>query len=268
MEPADNQLYAVILKDESQLQWGPIAQALAVYRQVPPLDTTAEAKRCWGILAEKDDKATAEKFCEAMNSRKLSCSVVPQTALLPHNPPILFSKISQTPESLSLGDHANFSFSLPWISISVLAAAAFQSSQVRVLEEKQGSTGAQKLLSAGIMLTTGLPIRIGPKGKTVQKNISETQLSFVLDLHVKNSQKRYRMMADQFDFSFLHEKMVHGAMGNFRLLLQEWSQRAPQARQSRGTRILLGGHPITTMGYETLFDLEKETRWLNAIAPQ
>ena len=50
--------------------------------------------------------------------------------------------------------------------------------------------------------------------------------------------------------------------GNFKVLVSDFVQEAPQAWRNHGTRVLLENKPLQTMGYESLEDLERESRWL------
>ena len=56
--------------------------------------------------------------------------------------------------------------------------------------------------------------------------------------------------------------MLYQAMGNLKLVLADQIEAAPEAWLNHGTRVLLEGKPIRTMGYESVDDLERETRWL------
>lgn len=262
---SDSSLQVVLLKDEEQLNWGPIGQALAAHRHIPTLDTALEAKKCWGILGENLSIDEAGMLCSSMEKLKVKAVAYPHSSLVVLPPITFVSTVNFSNEYLSLTGETGGEVQLSWKDISILAAAALNTSTRHTIQEKQGPSGTQQLLNVGIMLATGLPIKIGPKKKTINKTVTDTNLSFVLDIVAKDSFQRFRIIPDDFNFSFLRERMVHGAMGNFHLLLTDLAAKAPQSRQSRGTRIILAGQPMTNMGYETLADLEKETRWLNAI---
>lgn len=260
-------LFSVVLKDETQLQWGPLGQALATYRHVPAMDTIREAKSCWGILAEKISEGEAKQLQLGMENLKINTLVMPYAHLKALSPAKIVSTMNFSPEGFVVSCSDNSTETILSNQIQVIAVAALSSSITHKTQEKQGSTGVQKILSVGIMLTTGLPIKIGPKDKIVEKTTTNTNLSFVMDIVIKESGERLRIIPDNLNFSFLKDRMVHGAMGNFRVLLTDLVSKAPQARQSRGSRMLLAGQSTSQMGYETLADLEKETRWLSALHP-
>ena len=257
--------FAVLLKDENQLNWNIIASALSKIRGVPSLDTINEAKQCWGILSENVAYEDAVNYQRILREHGVEAVVTPMENLRAVSVPLILKTAEPTVDHLVLIGERGERSDLLWTDILVWGAAAISTTHVRKIIEKQGPSGAQKMLSVGIMLATGLPIKVGPKKKTIEKSISDTNLSFILDIVQKGTYATFRLIADDFNFAFLKERMLHGAMPNFRLVLSDWASRAPQARQSRGTRMLLSNQPLSNMGYESLAHLEKEIRWLKAI---
>ena len=79
---------------------------------------------------------------------------------------------------------------------------------------------------------------------------------------MKRPARRLRVDALHFDYSYLKERKLYQLMGNFKLLIVDLVKAAPEAVQNLGTKVLLEGKPIQTMGYNSLADLERETRWL------
>ncbi len=260
--------YSVLLKNEEQLRFGPIGQALAIYRSVPTLDTVNEAKKCWGILTEKISEADAGRLIASLAKYNLLGIPVPQEAMRNLPPVINVDAVDEFEGGIRLVDENEAVHDLKGQDVHVIGAAAFRSVTQKKIEEKQGPTTGQRAASIGIMLATGLPISIGPKKKTIQKTISDTELLFMMEIVAGNPARRFRIEGTHVNYAFLKERMVAGAMGNFRLLLSDAVLRAPQARRSRGTRILLANEPVTGMGYEGIPDLERECRWLLSIPAQ
>lgn len=245
--------FAVLLKDEGQFLLGPLAQGLSAHLRVPVPDAMFEAKKCWGIVGEHLDLETAGKLVENLQANKIAALIVPEEKIRTLSPVHAVGK-----EGLAWD-------TFPWERVRVLGAAVIRAVTQHTTVEKQGPTPAQRAASIGIMMATGLPISIGPKSKTVQKTTSETELSYFLDIVIDGPPERHRIAGDQINYAFLKERMLMNAPGNFRLMLGDVVARAPQAVQNRGTRILLAGQPVNTMGYETLADLERECRWLFSI---
>jgi hypothetical protein len=144
----------------------------------------------------------------------------------------------------------------------LIAAAAVTITSTTTKKVKEGPTPGQRLASAGLMLATGLPIKIGGKERTVEKTLHQSDLFFYVDVLTRNPLKRLRVDSQSFDYSFLKERKLYQIMGNFKLLVSDLVKGTPEAWQNHGTRVLLEGKPIQTMGYVTLADLERETRWL------
>jgi hypothetical protein len=51
-------------------------------------------------------------------------------------------------------------------------------------------------------------------------------------------------------------------LGNLRALARRLAGLWPEAGRNRGLRFILEGKPQRDMGYESLADLERESRWL------
>jgi len=112
------------------------------------------------------------------------------------------------------------------------------------------------------MMSTGLPIKIGGRKRPAEKTHEEHGLAFYAELHYEDPSRRLQIDASHFDFSCLGERMLYQAQGNLKLLIGDVVRAAPEAWANHGTRVLLEGRPIRTMGYRSLEDLEREARWL------
>jgi hypothetical protein len=144
----------------------------------------------------------------------------------------------------------------------LVSAAGITLTTTTTKTTKEGPSAAQKILSTGILLTTGLPIKIGGKERVVEKTQQQSELVFYLDLYYGQPLRRRRIDAQHFDYSFLKERKLYFVLGNFKLVLGDLLAAAPAAWRNHGAKVLLEGKPVQTMGYESLADLEREARWL------
>ena len=78
--------------------------------------------------------------------------------------------------------------------------------------------------------------------------------------------RRVRIAAANFDYSALDEKMSYSAELNFRALVAELAARAPAALRGKGARAVLAKAPSGALAYESFEELEREERWLLALA--
>jgi hypothetical protein len=108
------------------------------------------------------------------------------------------------------------------------------------------------------MAVTGLPIGLG-KTKEVTKEVAGSELSFYMDLVLRGSSARLRLASGNFDFSGLKEKKTYSSQVNFRVLCAELAAFAPGAWKNSGLLEMLAGRPLSTLPYDSLDDLEKET---------
>jgi len=247
-QPAAAIRHAVLLKRPEQFQPAELARALAAIRKVPFQDALLRAKSCWGIVEERMGEEAARDLAARLEEAGLGAAAVPEDRIAVLPPTRLAAK-------------EDFE-SAPWARAGLLAAAGFCKTESRTVTVREGPGLAQKAASLGIMMATGLPIRIGPKQSEVHRTVESSDLVFYLDLAFRGPEQRLRIDAQDFDYSLLGERMAYGTMTNFRQLVADAAARSPQALRSRGARTILEGRPLREMGYESLADLERESRWL------
>jgi len=235
---------SVILTRPDQREPMILAKALAAFRKTPVQDQIVPARKGWGIIAEHIGSEEAQRLVEGLRQSGLESKVVPSLAALPAAQAI-----------------TRWETSIPEQPV-LMAAAGITVTSTTTKTIQEGPSAGQKILSAGILLTTGLPIKIGGKERTVEKTQQHSDLIFYLDLIYQDPLRRRRIDAQRFDYSFLKERKLYFLMGNFKLLLGDLVQAVPAVWRNHGTRVLLDNKPVQTMGYESLQDLERETRWL------
>ncbi len=238
--------YAVLIGKPEDLKPVELARALARHKKVPEHDLAGAAKRCWGIVEEDASEAAAKELAGALTAAKISALAVPKT-LLEELPPAAKAPLLAPfkPERLKL-----------------LAAAGFKETTMRTVTTTEGPDPTQRAIGLGITMMTGMPTGIGKAKKEVQKNVESTELVFFLDLVLSDPMERLRIDAQDFDFSCLGAKKGYSAIVNFRQLLYDLSDASRGAVRNRGTTILLEQRPVREMGYESLSDLDRESRWL------
>lgn len=235
---------SVILTRPDQREPMILAKALAAFRKTPVQDQIVPARKGWGIIAEHVGSEEAQRLVEGLRQSGLESKVVPSLAALPDAQAI-----------------TRWETSIPEQPV-LMAAAGITVTSTTTKTIQEGPSAGQKILSAGILLTTGLPIKIGGKERTVEKTQHHSDLIFYLDLIYQDPLRRRRIDAQRFDYSFLKERKLYFLMGNFKLLLGDLVQAVPAVWRNHGARVLLDNKPVQTMGYESLQDLERETRWL------
>jgi hypothetical protein len=242
----DNSTFAVLLARQEARDPVALAKALAAARKTPLQDQMVFAKNCWGIVAENLGPEEAKNLGETLKTSGVECMVCPSSSLAALPP----AETTKTFESLAAAKPA------------LIAAAAITISSTTTKHIKEGPSAAQKIASVGLMMATGIPIKIGGKERTVEKKQTHSDLVFYLDVVYQSPARRLRVDALHFDYSFLKERKLYQLMGNFKLLVGDLVKTSPEAVQNHGTKVLLEGKPLQTMGYNSLADLERESRWL------
>jgi hypothetical protein len=238
--------HAVLLAERGARDPLVLAKALAAARKTPVQDQVVLAKSCWGILTDHATTEEAHALKQALEAAGVKTVVCPATSLL----------------ALPAAEAVNALTALPAAKPILFAAAGVTITSSTTKKVKEGPSATDKIISAGIMLTTGLPIRIGGKTRVVEKTEHHSDLLFYIDVLYGSPLKRMRVDAQNFDYSFLKARKLYQVLGNFKLLVEDLTKMAPEAWQNHGSQVLLAGKPMITMGYETLADLERETLWL------
>jgi hypothetical protein len=255
---------SLILSKPIPFDFMAVAQVLSRAQKIPSIDAVHQVKQKWGVLSESIPEEQGRALQKIFSASGFETILI--EALLPKvpSPQALASVKWEAAGALCSLKGVPAMMELTPSSISLLAACIFQEDHIVKLTHKEGPSTGQRLASAGILLATGIPVRIGPKSKTVEtkKNVPETV--YYLDIYKNDAGtlKHFRIVGDQFDYSCLGAKKQYNITANFKALLKEWVAYAPQARQGRGTSILLQDKPIADMGYRSLDDLDQESRWL------
>jgi len=237
--------FAVLRADKDAHDAMELARILAAVRETPLQDQVLEAKAAWGILGEDLSRSEAEALQHALHSAGLECGIGPMSALV----------------ALPAAQVVVRRDALPPVPPTLIAAAALTVTTTS-RSGQRGPSGFQKAASAALMMTTGIPIKVGGRKRSVETTHDQERLVFFADLYYGAPSKRLRIDASHFDYSCLGGRMLHHAQGNLKILLGDVLESAPDAWTNHGARVLLQGRPIRTMGYGSLDDLERESRWL------
>ena len=145
----------------------------------------------------------ARALAEALRSSGVACGVGPTAALA----------------ALPAVEPAGTLDALPAAQPVLIAVAGITVTTTTTRTEKKGPSGGQKLASTAIMMTTGLPIKIGGRKRSVEKTHEEQSLAFYADLYYEDPSRRLQIDSSRFDFSCLGPRMLYQAQGNLKLLI-------------------------------------------------
>jgi hypothetical protein len=237
--------YAVVLTQPALPPFMEVARALAQARHTPALDQTVPAKRAWGILAEHQPEEVAQTLQQGLIQAGLPCRVIREDQMpsLPEAKPMTRM---ETPASER---------------ITLLGAAAVPHSTETTRKVKEGPSGAQRIINTTVMMSTGIPLRLGGKARVVEKTTTHTDRLFYLDIVLRNPWERRRIDAAHFDYSCLKERKSYQGFANFRLVIDDFIALAPAAALNHGIRVLQEKKPLLDMEYVSLADFERELRW-------
>jgi len=255
----------VVLSDPAGVAPGALAPWFAARKALAPIDAQRAARHAWGFLAENltESEAQAARADAAAMGLPAVCLPDERLRLLPDPSPVsglqkdgpaLRWTSGAPPAPLSAVDAA---------SIRLLSFASIRHDALVTKVVKEQASGARRLAGLGIMLTTGIPVGMG--GTTdVARTVTSTEWIVFLDVFGEGN--RWRVTPERFDFSSLGAEKGVGGPANTRRLLEALRAAAPGALINRGARTFLAGQPLSGAGYDDLDDVEKESRWLLALA--
>ena len=236
--------FALIELDRESRDPMALARAFAEARSTPVQDQVLAAKRAWGILAEDLAESEARSLGRPYASG-VKCALGPAAALaeLPDGEPSRHSVRSRRIRRPHRGGG---------LTVTTTATRT----------EEKGPSAAQKARQRGHhdghrpAHQDRRPEALG--GKTRE----EQRLVFYLDLYYEGPARRLRSMLPASTSRAWGSACSTRPMGNLKLLLGDLVEAAPEAWLNHGTRVLLEGKPIRTMGYGSVEDLDREARWL------
>lgn len=219
-------------------------------------------RRSWGIVAEPSAAEDAEALAAALTAAGQPAIAAPVSLLEEPPPPVFVTKAELSGDGFDvLAGRGAQAERLTWTHLKVVSAGAVSESGLKTVTE--GPTIAEKSVRLGMTLATGLPL-LGGKGKTRQ--VAEVRRAPFIDLLFAAPARRLRILAEGFDYTALGPAMSYSAELNFRKLAAELCARAPSALRSRGARGVLAKAPSGAIDYESFDDVQREERWLSALA--
>jgi hypothetical protein len=262
--PAES--YAVVLGGKEGLLPDVLARVLAAFRGVTVLDAAMAVRRARGILAERLDRAAAEDLAGRLRAEGIAAASVPASVLAELPPALLLSKAAPGPTGLRVVVRGEGERLVPWDRLRLAAVAPFKETVYRKVTSNEGPSGQQVAMSVGITAITGMPVRLGA-GKKQERSVPKSEFHLFLDLLLEYPAERLRVDAGRFDFSGLGDLMTYAGLTNTRTLLSACLAAAPRACRSPGADLLLTGGQLSSLGYESLADFEREERWLLTVVP-
>jgi len=223
------------------------------------------ARHSWGFLGEgleESDAQTIVSIAEEMGVKTVlledeKVAVIPEPTLI---------NLVNCEEDLFyfMTNSEDVGTKIQWEDICLFSAVCLKEGSNVQKTVKEGRTQTQKMMSFGIAMTTGIPIKIG-KDREVTKSVSEQELHFFSDIFIKNPDatvQRLHIEAEKLDYSYLGARKQPNVTGNFYLLVRDIAARTSSAIHNKGVQTLISAQPFTSAGYDAIADYEKECRWL------
>jgi len=257
-----------------QEDWRPmeLAPVLAEFRGVPSVDVAREIRRARGVFTVEAGEAEAARLAGALKAAGYSASVAPASLLRPLPEARLLRYALPADDAFGVRFRDGSEQRIPWDRLRLAAFASFNTHAIREVEEEKGPGPGQLALGlavTGVSIATGVGPFFFPMGtrENTVRTVTKTDNHLLLDLLLRDPGERVRVDASRFDFSGLGGDMTYNALANMRILLAHIVHRADTAATSPGANLLLEGGRLSSLGFDSVEDLEREERWLVAILP-
>lgn len=255
--------HAVLLREPARFDAKAVAALLARRSSLPAESLLPVVRRAWGVQGEPSPAEDAEALAKDLEAAGFAAAAVPVSLLEPVPAPTAVTKAALGGDGFDVeaGKAGAARERLTWTHLKVLSAGFVTGSSTKTVVE--GPSMAEKATRLGLTVATGLPL-MGGKEKT-RRVTQETRAPFV-DLVFSDPARRVRVMGAEFDYAALGAKMGYSADLNFRALVAELAARAPGCLRSKGARGVLAKAPSGELAYDSFEDVEREERWLQALA--
>lgn len=254
--------HAVLLRSPARFDPRLVASVLSRHSPLPAETLLPVVRRCWGIVAEPSAAEEAEALAASLSAEGQPAVAVPVSLLEEPPAPVLVTKADLAGDGFDVvagrGAEAG---RLVWTHLKVLSAGAVPEAGRRTVTE--GPTLVEKTARLGVTLATGIPL---PGGKERTRQVADRRRAAFIDMVFAAPARRVRIMAEGFDYTVLGARMSYSAELNFRALAGELASRAPAALRGRGARGVLAKAPSGELDYESFDDVQREERWLSALA--
>jgi len=260
---AESERFAVVAAESETWNAAAASKALAAALKTPAVDQIARARRAWGVLAENLDRQAADDLALSLAENGLPAVPVPQRLIQPPPRALVARSLSWDGQGLRAVAGGAALEPVAWADIAVLAAASLPQTVTRTIKIAPEMDLGKEALKLGLTLVTGIPMMGGGK-KEETKVVRTSDVTLVFDLAAPGL--CLRVLADSFDYTSLGALKTYGAAANFKILFGEIAKRATTATFNRGARLLLDGKPLRDLGHESEDDLNREDRWLWALA--
>ncbi|MFA6002473.1 MAG: hypothetical protein WC881_00230 [Elusimicrobiota bacterium] len=252
----------MILKEPALPDIRTLARVLASERGCPEADALSEARGAWGLAALDQEPPAAQRLAAALAAAGIPALALPQNLLEELPPVTAVTRAEISGSEVRLQDSAAAAHLLAAGDIALLSAAVIKRRVTQTITLSKGSGILRKTVQLGALLATGLPFPLGNARREETRSLESSELARVLDICLRSPARRLRLESEDFDYSCLLARKTYQALANFRTLARELAALWPDAQRNHGLHILQEGLPLRDMRYDSLADLDRESRWL------
>ena len=234
---AERLSYRVLLRSPS-FDPSAVCAVLGARTALPPETLLPVVRRGWGLLPEPSSEEGAKSLAAELSAAGQLAVAVPASLVEEPPRPAAVTRAELSGDGLDVlqGRAGAERRRFGWTKLAVLAAGA-------VVEK------------------TAKSVSVSVRARKTRRVEDEKRTPFI-ELLFAEPAARLRIVAAEFDYSALGDRMSYSAELNFRALVEELGRRAPGALRSKGARAILAKAPSGESSYESFEDCGAELRWL------
>jgi len=214
------------------------------------LDAGIMARDAYGVIVEGLTYAQAERISAALDRAGVSQQMVSQQDLPKPGMRRQLRRMECASEGPVIYDPLGRPVNGQWSDVKLIAAGLVGMKKMQRIEK-------QRVKYRG----TGWRGGVVP---VVVTDVSEKQVGvekLVMEIYLGREPSRFRIIADEFQYNYLGDRLRPSFPENFALLVQDVARYAPHAQFSQGVKSLLDDQ-VTTYGYPTEHAFTEEITWL------
>jgi hypothetical protein len=212
--------YAIVQKELVVPNIELLTRAFCTLPELTSIDAQNAANDAYGILLRGLDGERAGVLQAALTHEGIETEMIRETELPNLSTPRIIRQVEFTPEHLAAHDPMQRVTRIPWSDLSLIAAGRVIWRQVRRLS---GSLDEQA--HAGSLIS---------EAASTSRVREEEQERLVIDLFLTDRTTRFSIIATEFNFGHLGQRLSEDVGINHLFLVQELEEHAPHASLNQG----------------------------------
>ncbi len=200
--------FDVLLNSSADVPLNNISESIAAFKKIPFVDAAHDARMAWGFIGKDLSESDAKQLAAILVGKGVEARVVKSGSLAPLPAVQSVKSLAFDATSLQLTLMSGSVEIVTPAQLSVIAGFGLPLRSVTKEKIVEGRTNAQKLVNVGLLMA-GIPFSVGKKKTVTEKTTVKEDILFYVDLLANSPSRRFRIDAQNFNYAFLKERMLH-----------------------------------------------------------